>query len=247
MADEQRTLTPSAIKYLLALLDLCQNDAGARCMDIAEQLRVKKPSVHSMIENLCAAGLAEKKKYGTVFLTPEGRAQAERYAACCSLLRGRMQQTLGLNEADARSAACGACAAAGCAAADHGAAEPRGIKETSEWNFLHLYWSPEESAPASARSRLSAAGSSGTASTERTAVKCGELSARSRLRGQAAGSVSLNIWRGHLCLYNNRKQDLPEPVPAACANRSSPLLFSPIFSDKAEKDRAAGSTIAPHR
>ena len=95
MADEQRTLTPSAIKYLLALLDLCQNDAGARCMDIAEQLRVKKPSVHSMIENLCAAGLAEKKKYGTVFLTPEGRAQAERYAACCSLLRGRMQQTLG--------------------------------------------------------------------------------------------------------------------------------------------------------
>ena len=30
MADEQRTLTPSAIKYLLALLDLCQNDAGAR-------------------------------------------------------------------------------------------------------------------------------------------------------------------------------------------------------------------------
>ena len=106
MADEQRTLTPSAIKYLLALLDLCQNDAGARCMDIAEQLRVKKPSVHSMIENLCAAGLAEKKKYGTVFLTPEGRAQAERYAACCSLLRGRMQQTLGLNEEDARSAAC---------------------------------------------------------------------------------------------------------------------------------------------
>ena len=115
MADEQRTLTPSAIKYLLALLDLCQNDAGARCMDIAEQLRVKKPSVHSMIENLCAAGLAEKKKYGTVFLTPEGRAQAERYAACCSLLRGRMQQTLGLNEADARRAdqATGTCRSRG--------------------------------------------------------------------------------------------------------------------------------------
>ena len=106
MADAQKNLTPSAIKYLLALLELCQKDAGARCMDIAEQLRVKKPSVHSMIENLCAAGLTEKKKYGMVFLTPEGRAQAERYAVCCSLLRGRMQQTLGLNEEDARSAAC---------------------------------------------------------------------------------------------------------------------------------------------
>ena len=106
MADAQKPLTPSAIKYLLTLLELCQKDAGARCMDIAEQLRVTKPSVHSMIENLCAAGLAEKKKYGTVFLTPEGRMQAERYPACCSLLRGRMQQTLGLNEEDARSAAC---------------------------------------------------------------------------------------------------------------------------------------------
>lgn len=101
MADAQRNLTPSAIKYLLTLLELCQKDAGARCMDIAEQLRVTKPSVHSMVENLCAAGLAEKKKYGTVFLAP-----AERYAACCSLLRGRMQQTLGLSEEDARSAAC---------------------------------------------------------------------------------------------------------------------------------------------
>ena len=70
MADTQKPLTPSAIKYLLTLLELCQKDAGARCMDIAEQL------------------------------------QAERYAVCCSLLRGRMQQTLGLNEEDARSAAC---------------------------------------------------------------------------------------------------------------------------------------------
>ena len=84
MADAQKPLTPSAIKYLLTLLELCQKDAGARCMDIAEQLSVTKPSVHSMIENLCAAGLAEKKKYGTVFLTPEGRMQAERYAVCCS-------------------------------------------------------------------------------------------------------------------------------------------------------------------
>ena len=106
MADAQRNLTPSAIKYLLTLLELCQKDAGARCMDIAEQLRVTKPSVHSMVENLCAAGLAEKKNYGTVFLTPEGRAQAEHDTACCSLLRGRMQQSLGLSEEDARSAAC---------------------------------------------------------------------------------------------------------------------------------------------
>ena len=184
MADEQRTLTPSAIKYLLALLDLCQNDAGARCMDIAEQLRVKKPSVHSMIENLCAAGLAEKKKIRHSVFNTGGTGAG---GALCSLLFAPARPhaaDAGIERSGrAQRGLRGACAAAGCAAADHGAAEPRGIKETSEWNFLHLYWSPEESAPASARSRLSAAGSSGTASTERTAVKCGELSARSRLRG----------------------------------------------------------------
>ena len=84
MADTQKPLTPSAIKYLLTLLELCQKDAGARCMDIAEQLRVTKPSVHSMIENLCAAGLAEKKKYGTVFLTPEGRSAMRSAVRSCA-------------------------------------------------------------------------------------------------------------------------------------------------------------------
>ena len=106
MADARKNLTPSAIKYLLALLELCQKDAGARCMDIAEQLRVKKPSVHSMIENLCAAGLTEKKKYGMVFLTPEGRRAAAEYAACFGPLCCRMQQVLGLEEDACQTAVC---------------------------------------------------------------------------------------------------------------------------------------------
>ena len=39
MADTQKPLTPSAIKYLLTLLELCQKDAGARCMDIVGSVR----------------------------------------------------------------------------------------------------------------------------------------------------------------------------------------------------------------
>ena len=101
MTNAPKPLTASAIKYLLILLE-----TGARCMDIAGQLHVTKPSVHSMIGNLCSAGLAEKKKYGNVFLTPAGRAEAERYAGCCQQLSGRMQQSLGLNAEDAYSAAC---------------------------------------------------------------------------------------------------------------------------------------------
>ena len=74
MSNSKYSLTPSAIKYLLALLELCQPNKGARCMDIAEYLQVTKPSVHSMICNLCQSGLAEKKKYGAVFLTEQGHA-----------------------------------------------------------------------------------------------------------------------------------------------------------------------------
>lgn len=84
MTNAPKPLTASAIKYLLILLELCKNETGARCMDIAGQLHVTKPSVHSMIGNLCSAGLAEKKKYGNVFLTPAGRAEAERYAGAVS-------------------------------------------------------------------------------------------------------------------------------------------------------------------
>ena len=106
MTNAPKPLTASAIKYLLILLELCKNETGARCMDIAGQLHVTKPSVHSMICNLCQSGLAEKKKYGAVFLTEQGHAEAERYAACYTLLLGRLHDALGLTDEAARSAAC---------------------------------------------------------------------------------------------------------------------------------------------
>ena len=85
MSDLQKNLTPSSIKYLLVLKELCTPEKGARCMDIAERLHVTKPSVHSMISNLCDAGLVERKKYGTVFLTPAGceEAVADAWRAEC--------------------------------------------------------------------------------------------------------------------------------------------------------------------
>lgn len=138
MADARKNLTPSAIKYLLALLELCQKDAGARCMDIAEQLRVKKPSVHSMIENLCAAGLTEKKiRHGVPDAGGPGAGRA-----LCGLLfaparthaadigterRGRAQR--GLRRARA---------AAGRTVADDGTAEPQGMIRRHQNGASHI-------------------------------------------------------------------------------------------------------------
>ena len=106
MSNCPQAMTPASIRYLLVLDDLCREGRGVRSVEIAARMNVSKPSAHSILQNLCQSGLVEKERYGTVFLTPEGRAQAERYTACCLLLRGRMRQTLGLNEEDARSAAC---------------------------------------------------------------------------------------------------------------------------------------------
>ena len=99
-------MTPAAIKYLLVLDVLCREGKGVRSVEIAARMNVSKPSAHSMLQNLCQAGLVEKERYGTVYLTPEGRSAAAGYAACFGPLCRRMQETLGLEEDACQTAAC---------------------------------------------------------------------------------------------------------------------------------------------
>lgn len=99
-------MTPAAIKYLLVLDDLCQEGKGVRSVEIAARMNVSKPSAHSMLQNLCQAGLVEKERYGTVYLTQEGRSAAAGYAACFGPLCRRMQEALGLEEDACQTAAC---------------------------------------------------------------------------------------------------------------------------------------------
>ena len=80
MSNCPQAMTPASIRYLLVLDDLCREGKGVRSVEIAARMNVSKPSAHSMLQNLCQAGLVEKERYGTVFLTPEGR----RAAAECS-------------------------------------------------------------------------------------------------------------------------------------------------------------------
>ena len=76
MLNSSKPLSSSAIKYLLVLSELCVSGQGARCKDIAARMSVSKPSAHSMIQNLCDLGLAEKQKYGAVHLTEQGSEEA---------------------------------------------------------------------------------------------------------------------------------------------------------------------------
>lgn len=106
MSNCPQAMTPAAIKYLLVLDDLCREGKGVRSVEIAARMNVSKPSAHSMLQNLCQAGLVEKERYGTVFLTPEGRRAAAEYAACFGPLCRRMQQALGLEEDACQTAVC---------------------------------------------------------------------------------------------------------------------------------------------
>lgn len=72
MSNCPQAMTPASIRYLLVLDDLCREGRGVRSVEIAARMNVSKPSAHSMLQNLCQAGLVEKERYGTVFLTPEG-------------------------------------------------------------------------------------------------------------------------------------------------------------------------------
>ena len=102
----ERQFSAAVIKYLLAMGELCDKNGKARSVDIAARINVSKPSAHSMINNLCAAGLAKKERYGAVYLTDEGKAAAARYGKCYEPLHRRMKELLGFDGEACQNAAC---------------------------------------------------------------------------------------------------------------------------------------------
>lgn len=106
MAEKERAMTGANIRYLLTLLELQGKDGGVRCVDLAARLQVSKPSVHAMVSSLCQLGLAEKKHYGAVHLTEEGRAMAEKYAKCYQPLYQLMSGILAMEEPACSNVVC---------------------------------------------------------------------------------------------------------------------------------------------
>jgi len=82
-------MTPASIRYLLVLDDLCREGKGVRSVEIAARMNVSKPSAHSMLQNLCQAGLVEKERYGTVWGAGGGGGAARRPGACAILAQSQ--------------------------------------------------------------------------------------------------------------------------------------------------------------
>ena len=67
----------SAENYLEAILMIKQQHGCVRCVDVAEQLDVKKPSVSRAVKELSKSGHLVKNADGTLSLTEQGRRIAE--------------------------------------------------------------------------------------------------------------------------------------------------------------------------
>ena len=65
-------LSASQIRYLLAMKKMSETDKEIQSQELAKNLGVTKPSVHSMINTLCKMNLVKKDNRTPVFFTFEG-------------------------------------------------------------------------------------------------------------------------------------------------------------------------------
>ena len=75
-----RQLTGSREDYLETIYNLIEENTVARVKDIATKLNVRKPSVHSAINELKKHGFVEQEPYGYITLTKLGLAEAKKVA-----------------------------------------------------------------------------------------------------------------------------------------------------------------------
>ena len=65
-------ISASQIRYLLVMKKMSETDKEIQSQELAKNLGVTKPSVHSMINTLCKMNLVKKDNRAPVFFTFEG-------------------------------------------------------------------------------------------------------------------------------------------------------------------------------
>ena len=63
--------------YLKAIYNLSQNETGATASKLSEKLKVKLPTINSMVNKLADKELVEYQKYKGFILTDKGKKQAK--------------------------------------------------------------------------------------------------------------------------------------------------------------------------
>ncbi len=100
------TLSHSAQDYLEAILVLTLEKGRARVKEVADHLRVKKPSVVAAVKALMEKGLVHHEHYGYLELTPKGMAIAHEVYHRHQVLFRFLHRILGVEAQTAGNDAC---------------------------------------------------------------------------------------------------------------------------------------------
>ncbi len=90
-------LSYSQKKYLFAIYKLSQNGGEVRSSEVAKIVGVSKASTAAMASKLCEIGYIKKEHYGQISLTESGIKAANPIYTSCVIIRGFLENTLGLN------------------------------------------------------------------------------------------------------------------------------------------------------
>ena len=104
MTNPKFAVSASVVRYLLAL-DALKGAGGIRTTDVARYLNIKKPSAHTMLNNLKDAEIITKDELGIAHLTGYGAELTKRYRRYYSAVSTALAHTLPPS-ADIKNAAC---------------------------------------------------------------------------------------------------------------------------------------------
>ncbi|HUW41511.1 MAG TPA: metal-dependent transcriptional regulator [Rectinemataceae bacterium] len=99
-------MTESLEMYLETISFLREKSAEVRVTDIARELGVSKPSVHSALHELERRGLISHEHYGQVILSPEGEGASAEIRHRHGLLTTFLRSIVGVSSETAERDAC---------------------------------------------------------------------------------------------------------------------------------------------
>ena len=99
-------LSPSSEDYLEAIHQLLKEEPHVHSVQVAQRLKVSKPSVNKAVNVLKEAGLVEQEPYGTIWLTDEGQKLAQQIAYRHNVLKTFLTDILGVDPETAEEDAC---------------------------------------------------------------------------------------------------------------------------------------------
>lgn len=99
-------LTPSTEDYLETIYVLDRAEKGVRSVDVADKLKVAKPSVNRALKNLVDEGLIQQERYSVIYLTEQGKQQAKKILHRHTIIKSFLMNILGLDDERADEEAC---------------------------------------------------------------------------------------------------------------------------------------------